>query len=362
MKRLILIGSLLTLGACGGGGGGDSGSSATQSANPASTTQPTPPPTSSTPPPDTGSGSTSGDSNICFSGFEVFYCDSIINIGGSGGASGDRQPPPEPVLVSTEAFDVEPNHNYSTASVATFAYRQASHEILGFHASGSVNRYADPGDWYSFSVRESGYHEFRLCETNTECGFESRDGRIDLADASVHVTMGNNGLMADVDGNKVAGNVQEFWIDSGITHYVLVAAETLDEGDVAYRLQVLEASSDKESVPLAPNAPVLYDQVTQSDFTITIDWLPPTEYDDGSVLSDISGYVIYVSTEQGGPHREFEVLTNPGLSSHTFNLPDFGTWYFVMTTINSAGVEGDCSNEIRVEAIDFPDPATDGTI
>ena len=125
MKRLILIGSLLTLGAC--GGGGDSGSSATQSTNPVSTTQPTPPPTSSTPPPDTGSGSTSGDSNICFSGFEVFYCDTIINIGGSGGASGSIT-----LFTSAEGSTGTSEISSTTPGISRSTVETAGASVTGF--------------------------------------------------------------------------------------------------------------------------------------------------------------------------------------------------------------------------------------
>jgi len=75
------------------------------------------------------------------------------------------------------------------------------------------------------------------------------------------------------------------------------------------------------------------------DLTCTV----PTENTDGSTLTDLADIKVYWGTTQGGPYD----LGSDSMGvdcQHTLNLPA-GTYYFVATAINSAGVESDYSNE-----------------
>ena len=70
----------------------------------------------------------------------------------------------------------------------------------------------------------------------------------------------------------------------------------------------------------------------------TLDWTPPTENSDGSVLTNLAGYTVYYGTSPSSLTQSVKV-TNPGLATYTMqNLPA-GTWYFAVTSYSSAGVE-----------------------
>jgi hypothetical protein len=100
------------------------------------------------------------------------------------------------------------------------------------------------------------------------------------------------------------------------------------------------ASTDKGSKPGATTPPVATAPKPKplSTGTATLDWTPPTENTDGSVLTNLAGYTVYYGTSPSDLTQSVKV-TNPGLTAYTLsNLPS-GTWYFTVTSYSSAGFE-----------------------
>lgn len=80
--------------------------------------------------------------------------------------------------------------------------------------------------------------------------------------------------------------------------------------------------------------------------SVTLAWQPPTENADGSPLTDLSGYTIYVGTEPNSySFREIR-LDNPGLTTYVVDNLGPGTYYFAATAFNSSGVESSFSGEV----------------
>ncbi|MGE0581103.1 MAG: putative Ig domain-containing protein [Steroidobacteraceae bacterium] len=77
----------------------------------------------------------------------------------------------------------------------------------------------------------------------------------------------------------------------------------------------------------------------------TLTWQPPTERTDGTNLSGLSGYRIYYGTSQGNYSNTANV-TNPGLTSYVIENLASGTWYFVMTALDGAGLESARTNPV----------------
>jgi Putative Ig domain len=71
---------------------------------------------------------------------------------------------------------------------------------------------------------------------------------------------------------------------------------------------------------------------------VTLAWTPPTENTNGSTLTNLAGYHIYYGTAQSNLNEVVDV-TNPGLASYVLSDLTSGTWYFALTSVNSAGVE-----------------------
>jgi hypothetical protein len=77
----------------------------------------------------------------------------------------------------------------------------------------------------------------------------------------------------------------------------------------------------------------------------TLIWQPPTGNTDGSPLSNLAGYHVYWGTTQGN-YSSSTALNNPGLTSYVIQQLTPATWYFVVTAVNSSGVESNYSNVV----------------
>jgi hypothetical protein len=80
--------------------------------------------------------------------------------------------------------------------------------------------------------------------------------------------------------------------------------------------------------------------------SVTLSWQPPTENADGSALTDLSGYNIYVGTDSNTYNYMGIRLDNPGLTAYVVDNLDPGTYYFAATAFNSTGVESGFSGEV----------------
>ncbi len=78
--------------------------------------------------------------------------------------------------------------------------------------------------------------------------------------------------------------------------------------------------------------------------SVTLSWIPPTENEDGTPLTNLAGYRIRYGDRSGSYSKTISV-TNPGLAAYVIDglLPE--THYFVMSSVNSSGVESQYSNE-----------------
>ena len=80
--------------------------------------------------------------------------------------------------------------------------------------------------------------------------------------------------------------------------------------------------------------------------SVTLSWQPPTENADGSPLTDLSGYNIYVGTTSN-TYDYMEIrLDNPGLTSYVVENLEPDTYYIVATAFNSMGLESHYSDEL----------------
>lgn len=71
---------------------------------------------------------------------------------------------------------------------------------------------------------------------------------------------------------------------------------------------------------------------------VTIAWTPPTENTNGTTLTNLAGYHLYYGTSQSNLNKVVDI-TNPGLASYVLSDLTSGTWYFALTSVNTAGVE-----------------------
>jgi hypothetical protein len=79
--------------------------------------------------------------------------------------------------------------------------------------------------------------------------------------------------------------------------------------------------------------------------SVTLDWTPPTENEDGTQLMDLAGYRLYWSRD-GGAYGIPVNIDNPSVTRYVVDNLTPGTYEFVATSLNDAGVESRFSNAV----------------
>jgi hypothetical protein len=90
--------------------------------------------------------------------------------------------------------------------------------------------------------------------------------------------------------------------------------------------------------------PVVGGSGTGSTGSATLHWTPPTQNTNGSTLTDLSGYIINYGTNSSSLSSTVKV-TNAGLSSYEIDGLATGTYYFAVSSYNSAGQTSSLSNK-----------------
>ena len=79
--------------------------------------------------------------------------------------------------------------------------------------------------------------------------------------------------------------------------------------------------------------------------SVTLSWTAPTENEDGSSLTDLDGYNIYWGTTPGS-YPESVTIDNESISTYVVENISPGTYEFVATSFNQAGVESRYSSSV----------------
>jgi hypothetical protein len=86
-------------------------------------------------------------------------------------------------------------------------------------------------------------------------------------------------------------------------------------------------------------------EVTQTaPGSATLSWVAPTVNDDGTALTDLAAYTIYIGQEPGN-YTDAVTIDNPGLTTYVVDNLVPNTYYFAVTAINADGRESRFSNE-----------------
>jgi hypothetical protein len=80
--------------------------------------------------------------------------------------------------------------------------------------------------------------------------------------------------------------------------------------------------------------------------TAELSWVPPTTYTDGSSITELGGYNIYINTGNG--FVKFTTINNPGVSTYTMENMSPGTYTFAITAFDGQGIESSFSTEANI--------------
>lgn len=79
--------------------------------------------------------------------------------------------------------------------------------------------------------------------------------------------------------------------------------------------------------------------------SVTLSWAAPMQNEDGSALTDLAGYKLYWGTTPGN-YTGTATIDNPGITTYTVDGLSAGTYEFVATSLNAAGIESTYSNPV----------------
>lgn len=79
-----------------------------------------------------------------------------------------------------------------------------------------------------------------------------------------------------------------------------------------------------------------------SNGSASLSWLPPTQNTDGSPLTDLAGYWIYLGNSPGALART-HYLNQPGLTRFVVENLSPKVWHFAMTAVDLTGIESGLS-------------------
>lgn len=94
-------------------------------------------------------------------------------------------------------------------------------------------------------------------------------------------------------------------------------------------------STPPTSPPSTPPATPPSTPVTGS---ATLSWVPPTQNEDGTALTNLAGYRIFYGTSTSNLNQQIN-LANPGLTRYVIDNLSGGTWFFGIRAYSATGSE-----------------------
>jgi hypothetical protein len=146
---------------------------------------------------------------------------------------------------------------------------------------------------------------------------------------------------SDADGDTLAFNIQNkpAWATFASSTGALSGTPTA--ADIGtYSNITITVSDGKASTALGPFS-IAVNAI--SDGQATLSWTAPTQNADGSPLTNLAGYKIHYGTDPSALSKTISV-SNATVTTYLVEDLSPTTWYFAITSINSAGVESDYSN------------------
>ncbi len=146
---------------------------------------------------------------------------------------------------------------------------------------------------------------------------------------------------SDADGDRLTFSIENMpqWTSFNADTGELSGQPTL--GNVGVYSDILISVDDGQASASLPRFSISVDQVGTA--SVTLNWTPPTQNEDGSTLTDLDGYRIYWGASQGN-YPNSVTLNNEGMSSYVVENLVPGTYVFVATSFNDVGVESAYSN------------------
>ena len=146
---------------------------------------------------------------------------------------------------------------------------------------------------------------------------------------------------SDPDGDALSFSVTglPLWASFDATNGQLTGAP--QEGHIGVFSNVVITVSDGELRASLASFSITVNAISLG--SVTLNWTPPIENTDGSTLVDLAGYNIYWGSTPGN-YPNSANIDNGSISTYVVDNLAPGTYEFVATSYNGAGVESSYSN------------------
>jgi hypothetical protein len=147
-------------------------------------------------------------------------------------------------------------------------------------------------------------------------------------------------VASDPDGDNLTFSIenQPVWATFDESNGELSGQPTL--ANVGVYSDILISVSDETASDSLPGFSISVDQI--GTFSTTLNWTAPTKNDDGTDLTDLAGFKIYMGTTPG-QYTHLATIDNPSVTMYLVENLSAGTYEFVATSYNTAGVESQYS-------------------
>jgi hypothetical protein len=148
---------------------------------------------------------------------------------------------------------------------------------------------------------------------------------------------------SDVDGDALTFSItgKPAWASFDTTNGTLYGTPGASSVGT-YSNIVIKVSDGKATSSLPAFAVTVSNTATKS---VTLNWTKPTTNVDGTALTDLAGYTVSYGNTPGSYSTSL-TLTGGATTSAVVEGLAAGTWYFVIKSRNTAGVESDYSGEV----------------
>jgi hypothetical protein len=155
-------------------------------------------------------------------------------------------------------------------------------------------------------------------------------------------------VASDADKNTLSFSIknQPRWANFNATSGTL--SGTPSAADVGTYANVQISVSDGKASAALPAFTIAVNQMSAGN--AVLDWTPPTQNTDGTVLTNLAGYTIHYGTSPDSLAKTIEV-TNPGLTSYVVENLATGTWYFAITSHTSNGMDSSKSGVVSTPVL-----------
>lgn len=115
---------------------------------------------------------------------------------------------------------------------------------------------------------------------------------------------------------------------------------TPDDADIAtysnIRITVSDGSASASTAAFAITVAAV------ATGSVSLSWTPPTQNEDGTALTDLSGFQVHYGRSQNQLDQSVDV-TNPSVNTFVVENLTSGTWFFAVTSVNRQGVASQMS-------------------